>query len=329
MDSFKAFRIHSPAGGDDARVETISLNDLSEGEVVIRGEYSSINYKDALAGTGAGRILRSYPLVGGVDIAGTVAESADPRFSTGDRVVVCGCGLSETRDGGFAQFARVPADAVNLLPAELDTRTAMGIGTAGFTAALAIHRMEHNGQHPGLGPIAVNGATGGVGSLAVDMFSGLGYEVTAMTSKATAQDYLQGLGASQVMNLKTTDFGQRPLEKAVWGGAVDSLGGDILGWLTRTVRPGGNIASIGLAAGVELKTTVMPFILRGVNLLGINSVDVAPAERAEVWARIASDLRPRHLDAIATREVSLAELPAQLPAYIEGTVTGRTIVCLQ
>ena len=329
MEPFKAFRIHSPAGGDDARLETITLDELSEGDVVIRGEYSSINYKDALAGTGEGRILRRYPLVGGVDVAGTVVESGDARLEPGMKVVVNGCELSETRDGGFAEYARVPAEFVIPLPDGLDTRTAMGVGTAGFTAALAVDRMEHNGQSPALGPIAVTGATGGVGSLAVDMLSGLGYEVTAMTSKADATDYLKGLGATDIMNLKTAELGNRPLEKAIWGGAVDNLGGDVLGWLTRTVRNDGNIASIGLAAGVGLNTTVMPFILRGVNLLGINTVTLPRELRIRIWERIATDLRPLHLEQIATREVGLDELAAQFPAYIAGTVTGRTIVRLQ
>lgn len=329
MEPFRAFRIHSPAGGEDARLENITLDDLSDGGVIIRGEYSSINYKDALAGTGEGRILRRYPLVGGVDVAGTVVESDDARVREGDKVVVNGCGLSETHDGGFAEYVRVPADFVVPLPDSLDTRAAMGLGTAGFTAALAIHRMERNGQVPDLGPVAVTGATGGVGSLAIDMLSGLGYPVTAVTSKADAADYLQALGASEILNLKTAELGDKPLEKAIWGGAVDNLGGDVLGWLTRTVRPDGNIASIGLAAGIALHTTVMPFILRGVNLLGINSVTAPRDLRIAVWQRIAGDLRPRHLDQIATREVGLDELAAQLPAYIAGTVTGRTIVRLQ
>lgn len=329
MESFQAFRIHSPAGGDDARLETITLDDLSEGDVVIRGEYSSINYKDALAGTGKGRILRTYPLVGGVDVAGTVVESGDPRIAAGMRVVVNGCELSETRDGGFAQYTRVPGESVIPLPESLDTRTAMGLGTAGFTAALAIHRMEHNGQSPDHGPVAVTGATGGVGSLAIDMLAGLGYEVTAITSKAEAADYLREIGATDIRNLKAAEPGSRPLEKALWGGAVDNVGGDILGWLTRTTRQDGNIASIGLAAGIELHTTVMPFILRGVNLLGINTVAVARETRIAVWERMATDLRSRHLDRIATREVGLDELAARFPAYIAGTVIGRTIVRLQ
>jgi NADPH2:quinone reductase len=326
---FKAFRVHSNDGrAVDARLEDITLGDLAAGDVVIHGAWSSINYKDALAATGAGRILRRFPLVGGVDIAGTVEASADPRYAAGDPVVVVGCGLSETHDGGFAEYARVRGDWITPLPDGLDLRTAMAYGTAGFTAALAIHRMEHNGQAPDRGPIAVNGATGGVGSIAVDMLSARGYEVTAMTGKADAEDYLRSLGAADVMNLQEQAFGTKPLEKAIWGGAIDNLGGDVLGWFTRTTRPYGNIASIGLAAGVELSTTVMPFILRGVCLLGINSVELPRQLRIEVWNRIAGDLAAPHIARIACHEVALDGLAAAFPPYIEGKVTGRTVVRL-
>jgi NADPH2:quinone reductase len=329
MEKFKAFRIHSDDGRNiEARLETLGLEDLSAGDVVIRGEYSSINYKDALAATGKGRILRKFPLVGGVDIAGTVVSSGDDRIKVGDQVVVTGSGLSETHDGGFAEYARVPGESVTRLPDGLSPRDAMGIGTAGFTAALAIHRMEHNGQSPEQGPIAVNGATGGVGSMAIDMLNGRGYEVTALTSKKTAEPYLQKLGAREILNFRELEFGSRPLEKAIWAGAIDNLGGEVLGWFTRTTKPGGNIASIGLAAGIELSTTVMPFILRGVNLLGINSVEVSRDERLAVWERIASDLRPAHLAEIAHREITLDELPDAFDQYIAGSVTGRTIVRL-
>ena len=329
MEPFKAFRIHSEDGRHiEARLETIALDDLSDGDVVIRGAYSSINYKDALAATGTGKILRKYPLVGGVDIAGTVVSSADERISEGDQVVVTGCGLSETHDGGFAQYARVRGDWVIPLPEGIDARSAMSIGTAGYTAAMAIHRMEQNGQQPEQGPIAVNGATGGVGSMAVDMLAGRGYAVTALTRKTDAEGYLRSLGADEILNLNDLEFGTRPLEKTLWAGAIDNLGGEILGWLTRTTQPNGNIASIGLVAGVELSTTVLPFILRGINLLGINSVEVPRSERVIVWNRIATDLRPRHLADIANREVSLEELPESFQAYIDGRIIGRTIVSL-
>jgi NADPH2:quinone reductase len=241
---------------------------------------------------------------------------------------VVGCGLSETTDGGFTQLARVSADAVTPLPAGLDLRSAMAIGTAGFTAGLALHRMEQNDQRPELGPIAVTGATGGVGSMAIDIFSRRGYAVTALTHKSGAEGYLRDLGAVEVKLLSSLALGTRPLEKAIWGGAVDNLGGDVLAWLTRTTVPFGNIASIGLAAATELHTTVMPFILRGVSLLGINSVEVPRTLRVAVWQRLGADLKPAHLDRIASREVSLDDLPSCFEAYLTGQVTGRTVVRL-
>jgi NADPH2:quinone reductase len=292
---------------------------------VIRGAWSSINYKDALAATGKGKILRRYPLVGGVDIAGTVESSTDPRFQAGDKVVVGGCGLSETTDGGFTQLARVPGDFVNPLPAGLDLRSAMAIGTAGFTAALALHRMEQNGQRPDLGPIAVTGATGGVGSVAIDIFSRRGYAVTALTHKAGAEEYLRSLGATEVQVLAGMMLGTRPLEKAVWGGAVDNLGGEVLAWLTRTTAPLGNIASIGLAAGPELNTTVMPFILRGVSLLGIDSVMCPGPQRKEAWARLARDLPLDKLDAMTTT-ATLGAAMGLAEQILKGQVRGRTVI---
>ena len=326
MNRFKAFRIHSEGGRIVARFEQLTLNDLAQGDVVIRVSHSSINYKDALAATGAGKILRRYPLVGGIDLAGVVESSTDPRYAPGAQVLVTGCGLSETHDGGYAQYARVPGDWVIPMPQGLDAQTAMGIGTAGFTAALAIHRMEQNGQVPSGGPVAVTGATGGVGSIAIDMLGARGYRVVAVSGKASAAPYLKELGASEVLDRKEIDPGSRPLENARFGGAIDSLGGEVLTWLTRTVDFWGNIASIGLAASPELKTTVMPFILRGVALLGINSSATRREWRLAVWKRIATDLRPRHLGQIVTRTIGFDELPAAFPRYLEGGVTGRTVV---
>ncbi len=330
VTSFKAFRIHSEDGAIIPRLENIHLDDLSDGDVLIRGSYSSINYKDALAATGTGKIQRRFPLVGGVDVAGTVVESTDDRFAAGDEVVVTGCGLSETHDGGFAQYVRVKGDWVNALPEGLDLRSAMALGTAGFTAGLAIHRMEHNAMSPDQGPVAVTGATGGVGSIAVDMLGGLGYAVTAITGKSepAAGDWLRQLGAKEVWIRDEIDMGHRPLEKALWAGAIDNLGGDTLAWLTRTTGHYGCIASIGLAASPELKTTVMPFILRGVSVLGINSVFVPPDLRQQVWHRVATDLKPAHLQQLVTREVTLDELAECFQAYIDARVTGRTIVRL-
>jgi len=329
MESFRALRVHQIDGRIVPRLETLTLDDLSPGNVVIRGDYSSINYKDALATTGKGRILRRFPLVAGVDIAGTVVSSGDDRFKPGDAVAVCGCGQSETHDGGFSEYARVPGDWVNKLPAGMDSRTAMGLGTAGFTAALAIHRLEQLGQTPDMGPMAVTGATGGVGSVAIALLAGLGFQVTALTSKTTADDYLKSLGATDIFHLKGRELGTKPLEKTLWGGAVDSLGGATLAWLTRTTVPWGSIASVGLAQGPELNTTVMPFILRGVSLLGINSVEVPRGLRAEVWRRLAGDLKPAHLDRIVSREVGLDQVLDVVDGWVAGTIVGRCLVRLR
>jgi len=326
MNRFKAFRIHSEGGKIVARFEELGLDDLAPGEVVIRVTHSGINYKDALAATGAGKILRRYPLVGGIDLAGIVESSNDPRFAPGTAALVTGCGLSETHDGGYAQFARVPGDWVIPMPPGLDAFTAMALGTAGFTAALAIHRMEQNGQEPAGGPIAVTGASGGVGSIAIDMLSARGYRVVAVSGKADAVPYLRELGASEVLLRASLDLGSRPLENARFGGAIDNLGGDTLTWLTRTVDFWGNIASIGLASGAGFTTTVMPFILRGVALLGVNSSATRREWRLAVWQRIATDLRPRHIERIVTRTIPFDELPGAFPDYIAGRVTGRTVV---
>ncbi|MDH3588804.1 MAG: oxidoreductase [Gammaproteobacteria bacterium] len=325
-EQFTALRVHNEEGVIQSRFDLITLEDLGAGDVVIRVEYSSINYKDALAATGSGRILRRYPLVGGIDLAGRVVASEDARYTAGDNVLVTGCGLSETHDGGYAAYARVPGDWVIPMPGGLDSWHAMCLGTAGFTAALAIHRMEHNGQEPGKGPVVVTGASGGVGSLAIDMLSGRGYEVVAVTAKREAHHYLCDIGAARVLPRDEIDYGSRPLENTLWAGAIDNVGGDMLTWLTRTVDFWGNIASIGLAGSHKLETTVLPFILRGVNLLGINSSATPRKLRLDVWDRIAGDLRPRHLDKIGTRTVELAEIQAVFDKYLRGEVTGRTVV---
>ena len=323
---FEAFRIHREDGRIVARLEQLTLDDLGAGDVVIRVTWSDINYKDALAATGAGKILRKYPLVGGIDLAGVVESSTDSRYEPGDAVLVTGSDLSETQDGGYAQYARVKGDSVIPMPAGLDARSAMALGTAGFTAALAIHRMEENGQVPASGSVVVTGATGGVGSIAVDMLSARGYEVVAVSGKEQAVPYLQSLGTARVLLRQQLTYGTQFLESAQFAGAIDNLGGDMLGWLTRSVGYGGNIASVGLAGGAKLETNVMPFILRAVNLLGINSVATPRALRLAVWTRIATDLAPRHLDAIVTREVDLHTLASAFPPYIDGAVTGRTVV---
>ncbi len=326
MKPFKAFRIHQEDDAIVARFEQLTIDDLTPGDVVIKVRYSSINYKDALAATGAGRILRRYPLNGGIDLAGEVAASTDPRYAPGLAVLVTGCSLSETVDGGYAEFARVAGDSVIPLPEGIDLFQSMALGTAGFTAALAIHRMEHNGLEPGRGPVVVTGATGGVGSIAVDLLAGRGYEVVAVSGKPERDEYLHRLGAARVLRRQDIDFGKRPLEAAQWAGAVDNVGGEMLTWLTRTMDYWGSIASIGLAGSPKLETTVMPFILRGVNLLGINSSATRRDVRLAVWQRISTDLKPRHFDLLVTRTIGLDELPGAFPDYIEGRIAGRTVV---
>lgn len=326
MGTFKAFRIHETAGKIAADFEDLTLDALTPGEVVIDVEYSDINYKDALAATGAGRILRRYPLVGGIDLAGKVRESTDVRFKSGDAVLVTGAALSETVDGGYTEVARVKGESVIPMPKGLDAFRAMALGTAGFTAALAINRMERNGQEPARGPIVVTGATGGVGSVAIDMLAGRGYDVIAVTGKADSANYLKSLGASKIVLRSEFALGTKPLEAARYGGAIDNVGGDVLAGLTRQVDAWGNIASVGLAGGVNLVTTVMPFILRGISLLGINSSATLRSERLEVWNRIVTDCAPRHLGRIVSRTIAFADLPGAFQDYVDGKVTGRTVV---
>lgn len=325
---FRAFRVHEIDGRIEARFDDVTLDDLTEGEVVIRSRYSSVNYKDALAATGAGRIMRRFPLVGGIDVSGTVESSEDPRYSPGDEVVVTGCGLGEDVDGGYARFVRARGDWVIPIPDGLDPFRAMCLGTAGFTAGLAIMRLEHNGLVPDRGAVAVTGASGGVGSLAVNMLAGLGYEVAAVTGKGDAEPFLRELGASRVLLRADIEPGRRPLEKAQWAGAVDNLGGETLAWLIRTTDWWGSIASIGLAESHKLSTTVMPFILRGVNLLGINSVATPRDLRLRVWERLATDLNPSKLDLIGTRTVAFEQLPEIFQGYIDGVVKGRMVIDL-
>src|SRR3970040_755088 len=252
MEKFKAFRVYNENGKIQGRLEALDLESLSPGEVVIRTGYSSVNYKDALGATGAGKILRRFPMVAGVDVAGKVVSSSDTRYKTGDAVLVTGCGFGEEHDGGYAEYARLPADWVVPLAQGLTLRDVMSLGTAGFTAALCVHRLEINGLKPENGPVVVTGATGGVGSVAIDILSKLGYPGTAVTGKESEHDYLKGLGTKDILDRKKIDYGSRPLEKALWGGAVDNVGGDMLAWLTRTIEPWGSIAAVGLAGGHEL-----------------------------------------------------------------------------
>lgn len=326
-DAFRAFRIHS-SGRDDYRagIETMKPDALSPGEVLIKTAFSSVNYKDALAGTGKGRILRRFPLNGGIDVAGHVVASSDPAFKEGDAVLCTGSGLSETRDGGYAEYARLDAQWTIPLPVGLSLEESMVLGTAGFTAALALYRMEQNGQLPGMGPVVVTGASGGVGMLALDILSRAGYEAHAITGKFEHLDFLTGIGARQVISRRDLYWGQNPLEKASWAGAIDSVGDEMLAGLTRVIQPYGNIASCGLAGGPALATTVMPFIIRGVSLLGIASAGTARPIRDAVWQKLAGDWKPAHLDRIRTREVDLDGLAGVFKGMLAGDSFGRTLV---
>ena len=327
MDSFRAFRIFEDNGKIAGRIVSATLDELSAGDVVIRAEASSVNYKDALAGTGAGKIIRRFPLIGGIDVAGTVASSADSRFREGDRVLVTGYDLGVAHDGGFAGVVRVPGDWVVKRPDGLSAHDAMAVGTAGFTAALSLVDMEQNGLKPGQGPVIVTGATGGVGSVAVQLLAARGYEVTALTGKDGEHDFLRSLGARDVLSRKTLQMGTKPLEKSQWAGAVDVAGGETLAWLTRTMNYNGCIASSGLTAGTDLKTTVLPFILRGVKLLGIDSVSCPAEKRLAVWRRLATDLKPAGLSTIAT-DIGLEGLPAAFATLLAGGARGRFVVSL-
>lgn len=329
---FNTFRIHNDAAlplgsGHRSSIEPVTLDDLSPGEVVIKTAYSSVNFKDALAGTGEGKILRTFPLVGGIDVAGHVVASTDPRFREGDAVLVTGCGLSETRDGGYTEYARLEAQWVIPLPAGLSLRDSMVLGTAGFTAALALYRMRDNRQTPDLGPLAVTGATGGVGSLAVDIFSRAGFEVHAISGKPEHADYLKAIGASVVLGRDALAT-RRSLESVHFGGGLDNVGGPMLASLLAQTAPYGNVASAGLAASHELDATVMPFIIRGVSLLGVASAGTARDIREAIWQHLASDWKPAHLGRICTREISLAQLPEVFPTMLAGGSVGRTLVTI-
>lgn len=326
MTMFRAFRIHNDEAGYHAGIEAMSTDALSPGEVLVKTAYSSVNYKDALAGTGKGRILRTYPLNGGIDVAGHVIASTDPAFKEGDAVLCTGSGLSETRDGGYSEYARLDARWTIPLPAGLSLRESMILGTAGFTAALALLRMQDNRQTPSLGPIAVTGASGGVGQLAIDIFSRAGYEVHAISGKTDHFDALRELGASECIDRHQLVFSGKPMDSARFGGALDNVGGGMLSGLLPLIGPYGNVAICGNAGGVAFDSTVMPFIIRGASLLGIASAGTARDIRDSIWQHLASDWKPRHLERIATREVTLDGLPGIFASMLAGDSSGRTLV---
>ena len=327
MTPFAAFLIETDHDGKvRGQLTQLTHDELDPGEVTIRVHYSGINYKDALAATGAGKIIRRYPCVGGIDLAGEVVHSDDARFRPGDAVIATSFDIGVSHHGGYAEYARIPARWVVPLPAGLTLFDSMALGTAGFTAALGIVRMEANGLAPDKGPVIVTGATGGVGGLAIDMLAGLGYHVVALTGKEHEQDYLLGLGAAEIKLRSSIDLQKvRPMEGGLWAGAVDNVGGGILHWVLATMKQAGTVASIGNAASPQLETTVFPFILRGVSLLGADSGYIGFPIRQRVWERLAGDLRPRHL-AEVTRSIDLAQLPEAFDAFVQGRVKGRTVV---
>ncbi|MEA3639485.1 MAG: acryloyl-CoA reductase [Lamprobacter sp.] len=328
MTQQQAFRIHQDDNGHRAGVEAIAIRQPTQGEVLVRVSASGVNYKDALAGTGKGKLIKRFPITGGIDAAGIVEQSEHPCWKPGDAVIATGFGMAFDQDGGYAETLCVPGDWLAPMPQGLDPRQAMILGTAGFTAALAVHRLLVNGQHPGLGPILVTGASGGVGCIAINILAKLGFEVVAVSNKQALHDWLEQLGASRIIGRDELPRGDRPLEKAVWGGAVDNVGGAMLAQITRTLAPNGNIASIGLAGGTALETTVMPFILRGIGLLGCNSVDVPFPLRADLWRRLADadDWRPGDLEALVSDQVDLDGLPAVFERMLAGKTHGRILV---
>jgi putative YhdH/YhfP family quinone oxidoreductase len=326
MQKFKAYRTFDDDGKIVSRFVDLSLEELDPGDVVIKTKYSTINYKDALSHNGAGKIMRKYPTVAGIDMSGTVETSADPRWKKGDKVIVHAYDLGVAHDGGYAEHVRVPGDWVVRRPESMTAFDAMTLGTAGFTAAQAIFLMEHNGLKPGNGPVAVTGATGGVGSVAIEILAKLGYHVVAITGKPEEAEYLKGIGAKEVLLRQSIDLAKiRPLDKATWAGVVDNLGGDLLAWLISTSKIGGTVAAIGLAADAKLTTTVMPFILRGVQLIGVDSANAPMALRQRIWNKLAVEWRPDRVHD-QVRTIDFDDLPTHFDAYLKGMVRGRTVV---
>ncbi|MBE3590632.1 MAG: oxidoreductase [Firmicutes bacterium] len=328
METFRAYLVEQTEEGFRAGLARLAEDRLPPGEVTVRVAYTSVNYKDGLATLPDGKVVRAYPMVPGIDLAGTVVASADPRFRPGQAVLATGYDLGVSHFGGYAELARLPADWLLPLPEGLTLREAMALGTAGFTAALAIARMQENGLTPGTGPVLVTGATGGVGSLAVNILAKLGYEVAASTGKAGEHEYLRRLGAAAVLDRAETTGPGRPLEKARWAGAVDTVGAATLPYVLRTTRPWGTVALLGNAGGAAFETTVFPFILRGVSLLGIDSAYCPMERRRELWRRLAGEWKPPALDLIASEEVDLDGLPDALGRILRGGLRGRVVVRL-
>ncbi|ACT03808.1 NADPH:quinone oxidoreductase family protein [Paenibacillus sp. JDR-2] len=329
MDHFRA--LVADNNGEEApklAIKNLTIADLPEGEVTVRVTYSSVNYKDGMVGIW-GRMIKSYPHIPGIDLSGTVAESTDPRYKPGDEVIVTSYGLGVTHHGGYSELARVPASWVVPLPSGLTQREAMILGTAGFTAALSVQRLEDNGLTPEKGPVVVAGASGGVGSVAVNILAKRGYEVTASTGRLSEEAYLKELGAKHVIHRdELTESERKPIRRPLWAAAVDPVGGKTLSYLLSTLQYGGSVATSGLTGGVEVETSVYPFILRGVNWLGIDSVECPMELRRRVWERLATDLKPTMLSNTIVKEIQLEQLPEELALILQGQVRGRTIVRL-
>ena len=326
MQKFKAYRTFEENKVVSSRFVEMTIDELDPGEVVIKAKYSTINYKDALSHNGTGRIMRKYPTNAGIDVAGTVESSTDPRFKAGDKVIVTGYDMGVAHDGGYAEHVRVPAAWVVRRPESMTAFDAMTLGTAGFTAALAVMLMEHNGLTPAAGPVAVTGATGGVGSVAIEILRKSGYHVVAITAKPEEAAYLKEIGASEVLLRQSLDVANiRPLGKATWAGVVDNLGGDLLAALLSTMKIGGTVAAVGLAADIKLNTTVMPFILRGVRLLGVDSANCDMSIRQKLWNKLAVEWRPDRVHDLV-RTIDFDDLPTHFDPYLKGLVRGRTVV---
>ncbi|ULL13527.1 oxidoreductase [Paenibacillus sp. H1-7] len=325
---FQALVVEKEGDRFQAGVKELKLEDLPAGEVLIRVSYSGVNFKDGLACLSNGGIVRTYPHIPGIDLAGTVVTSADARFQPGQAVLVTGFDLGVAHFGGFSQMARVPADWVVALPPGLTAYEAMAIGTAGLTAAMSIDRLEHNGLAPGQGPVLVTGATGGVGSFAVALLAARGYEVAASTGKAAEHDYLRSLGAQDVLERSALEpEAIKPLEKQKWAAAVDPVGGRSLAYILASIRYGGSVAVSGLTGGGSVPTSVHPFILRGVSLLGIDSVQYPAERRYALWERLAADLKPTgHLERIGGTRIRLAEVPQYAADILQGRIKGRVVV---
>jgi putative YhdH/YhfP family quinone oxidoreductase len=329
MEKFKAYRLTEVEKKIRAEFVDMTLDDLDPGDVVVRVAYSDVNYKDALAATGKGKILRRASCVGGIDLSGTVVSSTNPGFKKGDAVIGIGFELGVSHHGGYAQYARMPGQWLMKLPQGLTLWDAMAFGTAGYTAGIAIVRMEHDGLKPGNGPVLVNGATGGVGSIAIAALAKSGYHVVALTGKASEADWLKKLGAKEILLRSSLSLDKiKPLDKSTWAGAIDNLGGDVLSWICSTMKDNGVIGSVGLAASASLNTTVMPFILRGARLLGINSGESSNDVRELVWKRLGSDLKPPLLKEMA-RTVPFSQLPSVFDDFINARITRRIVVDLE